>query len=90
MGNSDHGPISGMLSDKYGPKWIATGGMLISAIGFIFLALLPYNFDYLEFGLILFLLGSAFRMFGSPNNSSIMNSVPPQDRGVASGRCLPL
>ena len=90
LGTAIMGPISGMLSDKYGPRWISTGGMLISAIGFILLALLPYNFDYIEFGLILFLLGSAFGMFGSPNNSSIMNSVPPQDRGVASGMMFTL
>ena len=29
-------------------------------------------------------------MFGSPNSSSIMNSVPPQDRGVASGMMFTL
>ena len=49
------------------------------------LAAIPYNFNYIEFGIILFLLGSGVGMFGSPNSSSVMNSVPPQDRGVASG-----
>lgn len=79
------GPISGILSDKYGPRWIATGGMVITAIGFMLLASLPYNFDYIEFALILLMMGIGGGMFGSPNNASIMNSVPPQDRGVASG-----
>ncbi len=79
------GPTSGALSDKYGPRWIATIGMLICALAFILLALLPYNFTYLEFGSILFMMGVGGGMFGSPNSSSIMNSVPPQDRGVASG-----
>jgi MFS family permease len=79
------GPISGALSDKYGPRWIATLGMVISALAFILLAALPYNFNYLEFGLVLFMMGVGGGMFGSPNSSSIMNSVPPQDRGVASG-----
>jgi MFS family permease len=79
------GPTSGALSDKYGPRWIATGGMLLSALAFILLVLLPYNFTYLEFGSILFMMGVGSGMFGSPNSSSIMNSVPPQDRGVASG-----
>jgi MFS family permease len=41
LGTAIMDPISGMLSDKYGPRWIATGGMLIDAIGFILLALLP-------------------------------------------------
>ncbi len=79
------GPLSGILSDKYGPRWIATGGMIVSAISFILFAALPYNFTYLEFGPIMFLLGMGFGMFGSPNSASIMNSVPSEDRGVASG-----
>ncbi len=79
------GPISGILSDKYGPRWIATGGMLLSALAFLLLAALPYNFSYIEFALVLFIMGIGGGMFGSPNSSSIMNSVPPQDRGVASG-----
>lgn len=79
------GPISGVLSDNYGPRWIATIGMIISALAFLLLAALPYNFSYLEFGLVLFMMGIGGGMFGSPNSSSIMNSVPPQDRGIASG-----
>lgn len=79
------GPVSGALSDKYGPRWIATTGMLITALAFILLAIMPYNFNYIEFGSVLFLMGVGSGMFGSPNSSSIMNSVPPQNRGVASG-----
>ncbi len=79
------GPISGILSDKYGPRWIATIGMVISAIAFLLLAALPTNFSYLEFGLTVFIMGVGSGMFGSPNSASIMNSVPSQDRGVASG-----
>ncbi|HWQ48239.1 MAG TPA: MFS transporter [Methanosarcina sp.] len=79
------GPISGMLSDKYGPRWIATAGMSIVALVFIGLALLPYNFDYWELGILIFFMGIGNGMFASPNSSSIMNSVPPQNRGVASG-----
>ncbi|MGB8232969.1 MAG: MFS transporter [Methanobacterium sp.] len=79
------GPLSGILSDKYGPRWIATGGMIIVTISFLLLAALPYNFNYIEFGLALLLMGIGGGMFGSPNAASIMNSVPPEDRGVASG-----
>lgn len=79
------GPISGALSDKYGPRWIATIGMSINSLSFIFLAALPYDFSYLEFGLAVFMMGVGSGMFGSPNSASIMNSVPSQDRGVASG-----
>nr|WP_243686777.1 MFS transporter [Methanobacterium formicicum] len=79
------GPISGILSDKYGPRWIATIGMVMNTIGFLALASLPYNFNYWELGLTLFFMGLGSGMFGSPNSASIMNSVPPQERGVASG-----
>lgn len=79
------GPISGSLSDRYGPRWIATLGMVISAIAFVILAMLPYNFDYIIFGLTIFMMGIGGGMFGSPNSASIMNSVPSNERGVASG-----
>lgn len=79
------GPISGSLSDKYGPRWIATIGMVISAISFLILAVLPYNFSYWELGLTIFMMGIGGGMFGSPNTASIMNSVTPHERGVASG-----
>ncbi len=79
------GPISGILSDKYGPRWIATSGMIIVTIAFLVLAALPYNFTFIEFALALFMMGIGGGMFGSPNSASIMNSVPPEDRGVASG-----
>lgn len=79
------GPISGMLSDKYGPRWIATSGMVIVTLVFIGLALLPSNFDYWQLGILIFFMGIGNGMFSSPNSSSIMNSVPAQDRGVASG-----
>lgn len=79
------GPIAGMLSDKYGPRGIASTGMIINAVAFLLLAALPYNFSYLEFGSVLLLMGIGTGMFGSPNSASIMSSVPPQNRGVASG-----
>jgi MFS family permease len=79
------GPISGILSDKYGPRWIATGGMIIVTLSFLLLVALPYNFSFIEFGLILFIMGFGNGMFASPNNAAIMNSVPAKDRGVASG-----
>jgi MFS family permease len=79
------GPIPGMLSDKYGPRWIATLGMVISAAAFLVLAALPYDFSYLEFGAAIFMMGIGQGMFSSPNTASIMNSVSPKDRGVASG-----
>jgi EmrB/QacA subfamily drug resistance transporter len=78
-------PISGILSDRYGPRIIATCGMLLVSAGFILLARMPFDFNYVEFGLTLFLMGLGYGMFGSPNSSSIMSAVPPEHRGIASG-----
>lgn len=79
------GPLSGYLSDKYGARGFSTGGMVLAAIAFILLSTLSYNFDYLFFGLIVFIMGLAFGMFSSPNTASIMNTVPEEERGAASG-----
>jgi EmrB/QacA subfamily drug resistance transporter len=78
-------PISGILSDKYGPRWIATIGMLLVALSFILLAQLPFDFEFWQFALALFVMGIGNGMFASPNSASIMSSVPPEERGVASG-----
>jgi len=79
------GPIAGGLSDKYGPRWIATAGMVLVTLCFAGLAMLNYDFEYWQLGALIFLMGCGNGMFASPNSSSIMNSVPPEDRGVASG-----
>ncbi|GHO68176.1 MFS transporter [Ktedonobacter sp. SOSP1-52] len=79
------GPLSGWLSDRFGARPFSTLGMLIQALGFFLLTILPLNFDYIWFALILFMLGIGQGMFSSPNTSSIMGSVPREQRGVASG-----
>jgi EmrB/QacA subfamily drug resistance transporter len=79
------GPISGWLSDKYGARTFATVGMIITGITFIAFLFLPANFDYLPFAIILFVMGLGNGIFMSPNMASIMNSVPAEHRGAASG-----
>jgi MFS family permease len=79
------GPVSGMLSDRYGARAFATGGMLLSAVTFAALMLLPADFSYPVFGAIIFFNGVAMGLFASPNTAAIMNSVPARHRGVASG-----
>jgi MFS family permease len=79
------GPLSGMLSDKYGARGFATFGLVISGVTFIALSRLPYNFVFLPFAVILFVMGLGNGMFAAPNTASIMNSVPPEHRGAASG-----
>jgi len=79
------GPVSGTLSDRIGSRGLATAGAAISGAAFIGLMLLPVDFPYIVFALLLALIGAATGMFASPNSSSIMGSVPPAERGVASG-----
>ena len=79
------GPLSGMLSDRYGARPFATSGMLLSAATFGALMLLPADFSYPVFGLLIFLNGVAMGLFASPNTAAIMNGVPARHRGVASG-----
>ena len=79
------GPLSGWLSDRYGSRGLATAGLIVLMLGFLLLAALPADFSYLPFMLILVLVGLGMGLFSSPNMTAIMNSVPPEYRGVASG-----
>jgi len=79
------GPISGILSDRYGPRPFATAGLVLGACAFAGLLLLPVQFPFWLFGLIIFCNGLGSGLFASPNTSAIMSSVPARDRGAASG-----
>ena len=79
------GPFSGMLSDRYGARPFATGGMVGTAVCFGLLELLPTDFSYWVFALLLFATGLSMSMFGSPNRAGVMNSLPAEHRGAGSG-----
>ncbi len=79
------GPVSGWLSDHFGARLFATGGMVVAAGSFWLLEMLPVNFSYWQFALILLLNGIGMGLFASPNRAAIMNSLPPERRGVGSG-----
>jgi MFS family permease len=79
------GPTSGYLSDRYGARWFATGGMLGAALSFFLLILLPTNFPFPLFALALALNGISMGLFASPNRAAVMNSLPPGDRGAGGG-----
>ncbi len=79
------GPASGYLSDRFGARPFASGGMVGTALSFGLLLLLPINFSYPVFALILALTGISMGMFASPNRAGVMNSLPPGDRGAGGG-----
>ncbi|HEX4008805.1 MAG TPA: MFS transporter [Solirubrobacteraceae bacterium] len=79
------GPIAGALSDRIGPRPFAVAGMLLAAGSFLLLALLPVNFSYPVFALVIVLNGIGMGVFFSPNRASIMNSLPANQRGAGGG-----
>ncbi len=79
------GPVSGWLSDRHGARAFASGGLLVSALAFAGLLLIPVDFSYPEFAGLIFLAGAGMGLFSAPNAAAIMNSVPAKQRGAASG-----
>jgi MFS family permease len=78
-------PLAGALSDKIGSRVLATGGLLLSGIAFVLLQLLPINFSYIFFALLIFLFAVGMGMFFAPNQAAVMNSLPPDQRGAGAG-----
>ena len=79
------GPLSGYLSDRYGARPFASGGMIGAALSFGLLMLLPIDFSYPVFAAVLALMGISMGMFASPNRAGVMNSLPAGDRGAGGG-----
>jgi MFS family permease len=79
------GPVSGWLSDRFGARPFATGGMLIAAVSFVLLIVLPVDFAYVWFALVLLLNGIGMGLFASPNSAGVMNALPPSQRGAGAG-----
>jgi len=79
------GPISGWLSDRFGPRWFILVGLCVSASGFLWLSTIGPSESFLELTPPLVLAGAGMGMFASPNRAAMMSAVPPVRRGVASG-----
>ncbi len=79
------GPLSGRLSDRYGPRPFATAGMVLSAASYLLMMAFPPNFAYAPFAVVMAISGAAMGLFAAPNTASIMNAVPARERGAASG-----
>jgi MFS family permease len=79
------GPISGILSDRWGARFLATAGLVVSGASFLLLEALPINFSYPWFALLIFIFAIGMGLFFSPNQASVMNSLPPEQRGAGAG-----
>jgi MFS family permease len=78
-------PTSGILADRIGSRLLASTGLLITALTFLLLIILPVNFDYWAFAAILLINGIGMGMFSSPNRAEVMNSLPADARGSGAG-----
>lgn len=78
-------PLAGTLADRYGARLFTVGGMALMAVSFIALVMIPVNFDYWVFALLVFVNGLGGGIFTAPNTAAIMSSVPAAERGAASG-----
>ncbi|MFN0141865.1 MAG: MFS transporter [Mycobacterium sp.] len=79
------GPLAGSLADRYGARPFTVGGMVLTAVSFVALVMIPVNFNYVVFAVLIFLNGLGGGIFTAPNTAAIMSSVPAAQRGAASG-----
>jgi len=79
------GPLSGILSDHFGPRPFATSGLVVSMLGFLFISTIGRTSTFWQLAAPLTLIGVGIGMFQSPNRASVMSSVPAEQRGIASG-----
>jgi MFS family permease len=78
-------PIAGSLADRFGARPFTVGGMVLMAVTFVALLMIPVNFNYWVFAVLVFLNGLGGGIFTAPNTAAIMSSVPAAQRGAASG-----
>src|SRR5499427_4447942 len=52
---------------------------------YMLLMVLPVDFSYVWFALVLALNGIGMGLFASPNSAGVMNSLPPSQRGAGAG-----
>ena len=78
-------PISGILSDRFGYRLIATAGLVMFAFGCYTVSTLTAETSIIGYVLRVSPLGLGMGIFQSPNNSAVMGSVPRERLGVVSG-----
>ena len=78
------GPVIGWLSDKIGSRIQCTTGMTFISLALLLLSRLGPESTTLEILLRFVILGFGLGMFSSPNNSSVMGSVPRESLSTGS------
>ena len=78
-------PVAGRLSDRFGPRWLIAGGLVIVAASLFSFSRIAVDSGYLDLLPGFMLLGIGIAMTMSPMTSAAMNAVPVQKAGIASG-----
>jgi EmrB/QacA subfamily drug resistance transporter len=78
-------PLSGRLSDRLEPRYVASTGMGITALSLAALSRLDADTGLPVILAELALLGFGFALFSSPNTNAVMSAVEKRALGVASG-----
>jgi MFS family permease len=78
-------PVSGSLADRFGSRWLASGGLAIACLGLTAVARL--NAHSSDWGVIwpLVLTGVGQGLFMTPNARALMNAAPASEQGESSG-----
>lgn len=79
------GPLSGVLSDRYGYRIFTLLGTTLSSIGAVMLAQIGPTTSYVLFAIPLLVNGFGGGMYMTPNRTQVVGAVPSADRGVATG-----
>jgi EmrB/QacA subfamily drug resistance transporter len=78
-------PIAGILSDRFGARLVSLIGLLLMALGCLFISTFGINLVLMNYIAAVALYGFGVGMFQSPNNSAIMGAAPNTSLGMASG-----
>jgi EmrB/QacA subfamily drug resistance transporter len=78
-------PVSGFLADRFGSRWLASGGLAVACLGLVAVAQLDAHTA--DWGIIwpLMLTGIGQGIFMTPNARALMNAAPADEQGESSG-----
>lgn len=79
------GPLAGRLADRHGPRNFATIGLVFAGLSLLGLTMIPIDFKYPVFAMLILMIGFSMGLFAAPNTSAVMNSLPATQRGAGSG-----
>jgi len=78
-------PFSGYLSDRIRPVYLTTAGLSITAAGLFFMSGIGSSTPVAHIAIIQAFMGLGSGLFQSPNNNSVISSVPREKMGTAGG-----